>query len=131
MNTRGVALFFVLAILFMVMMLANLVLNLINSQSRLTNHQVRRIQAYYAAQAGTNYAFEQLRLGNNTWLTNSSSSKSFRICGGNYSAANPSLCSGNNLTEPSFPPLINYVNITVGPLGSLRPINATVNYTAE
>ncbi len=131
MNKKGVALFFDLAIFFMVVLLANLVLIFVNNQSKFTTHQVKRIQAYYAAQAGANYAFEKLRLGNSSWLTSNASSITLRICGSAFSAANPALCSGYNITEPSFPPLINYVNITVGPFNGLRSINATVNYTSD
>ena len=63
-NDKGVVLLMVLSTIFIVVILANVVLTLITSQSRLTHHQVSRIQAYYAAQAGMNYALEQLRLGN-------------------------------------------------------------------
>ncbi|MCX5714045.1 MAG: hypothetical protein NT033_04405, partial [Candidatus Omnitrophica bacterium] len=61
---RGTALFLVLAVVFVVVALANIILSFMHSQSRLTHHQVSRIQAYYAAQAGMNYALEQLRTGN-------------------------------------------------------------------
>lgn len=54
----------VLGTLLVVVILANVILSTILSQSRLTHHQISRIQAYYAAMAGMNYALEQLRLGN-------------------------------------------------------------------
>jgi len=54
----------VLGMLLVVMVLANVVIRMMLSQSRLTRHQVGRIQAYYATWAGINYAIEQLRLGN-------------------------------------------------------------------
>ena len=55
--------YMVLATLMVVVVLANVVLTIIASQSRLTHHQVSRIQAYYASMAGINYATEMLRLG--------------------------------------------------------------------
>ena len=58
------ALVLVLAVLFFVIVVANIVLILFSSQARLSHHQVSRIQAYYAGMAGINYAFEQLRIGN-------------------------------------------------------------------
>ncbi len=130
MNKKGVALFFVLAILLVVAILANIILNFIISQSSLTAHQVKRIQAYYAAQAGVNYAREQLRLNNPAWST-TTTYRTFKICGSAYSAAYPSSCNGDNITETSFPSSINYVGITIGPLNATnsRTINATVNYT--
>jgi len=136
MNKKGAALFLVLAIIFGVILLSGVVLNLITNQSKLTDHQVKRMQAYYAAQAGMNYGFEQLRIADaaSPWLTDTTSSRTFRICGSAYAAiASPaSLCTGENITEPSFPPIINYVNITVGPLNVVtneRSINATVDYS--
>lgn len=133
MNKKGVALFFVLAILLVVAILANIILNFISSQSSFTNHQVKRIQAYYAAQSGVNYAREQLRLNNAAWSTTTAPAdfRTFKICGGAYSAAYPSSCIGENITENSFPSAISYVGITIGPLNATnsRTINATVNYT--
>ncbi len=60
---RGVALFVVLATIFVVVLLANICLNIMVSQSRLTHHKVNRIQAYYAGWAVINYAQEELRRG--------------------------------------------------------------------
>ncbi len=62
-NKKGIVLFVVLATIFMVILLGNIILNIMSSQSRLTHHQVSRIQAYYAATAGANYAFDKLRRG--------------------------------------------------------------------
>lgn len=64
-NRKGVALFLVLTMLLVVVVLANVVLNLVLSQARLTHHGASRIQAKYAAMAGVNYALERLR--NGTW----------------------------------------------------------------
>lgn len=82
-NKKGTALLMVLATLLVVVALANVILLIISSQSRLTHHQIGRIQAYYAAQAGINYALENLRTG--TWTAGSCPS--------------PAGCS---LSDPSF-----------------------------
>jgi hypothetical protein len=60
---RGVAMYMVLVTLLIVVVLANVVLTIMSSQSRLTHHQVSRIQAYYASQAGMVLALENLRIG--------------------------------------------------------------------
>lgn len=123
MGKKGVVLFFVLAMLLVIVLLANVVLNLISSHSNLSNHEIRRTQAFYAAQAGINYAYEQLRLGNPVWQN----ALNIKIC----SSASAASCSGpNDFVEPFFPASINYVAITVGPPAySNRTITALVNYT--
>lgn len=60
---KAIVLFIVLATIFIVILLANILLGIMASQSRLTHHKVSRIQAYYAAMAGVNYALEMLRVG--------------------------------------------------------------------
>lgn len=60
---KGVALLAVLMTIFVVVILANIALNVMVSQGRLTHHKVNRIQAYYASWAAINYAQEMLRLG--------------------------------------------------------------------
>lgn len=130
MNKKGVALYFVLAVLLVVVLLANIVLNFVSSQRRLTTHQVKRVQAYYAAQAGVNYALEQLRL-NATWAA--AAGGTYRICGGAYNSTNPANCTGNNIVEASFPSSVNYVEVVIGPENPAfgnRTVNATVNYTS-
>jgi Tfp pilus assembly protein PilX len=72
-NSRGVALFIVLAALAIVVILADVVLNIMLSQNRLTHHQVSRIRAYYAAQAGMVYTLEMLKSG--IWAPDSSNTK--------------------------------------------------------
>lgn len=62
-HKKGVMLFMVLSTILVVVALANIILVLVSSQSRLTRHQTGRIQANYAAQAGIQYAIEMLRLG--------------------------------------------------------------------
>ncbi len=62
-HKKGVVLLIVLGTLLVVASLATVILSLILSHSRLTHHQTSRIQAYYAAMAGVNYALEKLRIG--------------------------------------------------------------------
>lgn len=64
---KGILLFMVLGMILIIVILAIVILNIISSQSRFTHHQVSRIQAYYAAQAGMNLAIERLRTG--VWVS--------------------------------------------------------------
>lgn len=66
---KGAILFIVLAVILVVVILSGVILSIISSQTRLTNHQVTRIKAYYATKGMMNYAFEMLR--NGTWVPNS------------------------------------------------------------
>ena len=130
MNKRGIALYLVLSILLVVVILANVVLSLINSQSKLTHHQVRRIQAYYAAQAGINYALENLRLNNTSWMTTTTPITKY-MCKANNTAIPE--CNPAGIIEDSLPTTIRYIQINVGPLDAasgLRSVNTTVNYTS-
>jgi Tfp pilus assembly protein PilX len=102
---KGIALFMVLGTLLVVVILAFIMLNIILSHSRLTQHQVNRIQAYYAAMAGINYALEQLRIG--AWTFNNP----------NNSCQDPVGC--NLPPDPDFPNAIQYVNIIFCPTGTL------------
>jgi Tfp pilus assembly protein PilX len=108
---KGVALLMVLTLILVVVILANVVLSIISSQSRLTHHEVSRIRAYYAARAGMILAFDRLRTG--TWGT------------GRYT-----LCRANcNINDPDIPyPVtinISSLNNTTG----VRTITITTNYT--
>jgi Tfp pilus assembly protein PilX len=62
-NKKGITLLMALATVLVVVFLANAILALILSHYRLTHHQVSRIRAYYAAQAGIVLALENLRTG--------------------------------------------------------------------
>ncbi len=120
----------VLATLLIVLILASVLLNIMLSQSRFTQHQTGRIQAYFASQAGLNYAIEKLRLGNDplNWPFPAA---------GNYSRT---LCrSGCDVIESALPFSVSLVNITVyapNSPGCLNPpqnaycISATANYTS-
>ena len=124
---RGVALFIVLGTILVVVILANIVLNIILSQSRLTHHQISRIRAYYASLAGMNYALEQLRTG--TWVYHGD------YCIGNITAGH---CSGFPLPHVVNDPDMPYeVRIHIDAPDPTRvnfpdvaPLNITVNYTS-
>ena len=103
----------VLALILLVVTLSNVGIILIRSQSQLTQHQVSRIQAYYAAQAGLNYTREQLRTG--AWGT------------GTYTFCR----SGCTINDSDLPPYTVTVTIgaTPGPgPGGTRQVSATVTY---
>jgi Tfp pilus assembly protein PilX len=124
MNNKGIALYLVLTILLVVVIFANIVLTLISNQNLLTHHQVKRIQAYYAGQAGVNYALEALRLNDSNWASDTQVITR-RFCRG---------CTSPNVSESDFPASINYVDVTVGLrnlLTGLRTIYTTVNYTGD
>lgn len=108
---KGVVLFIVLATLMIVIVLANAMLNIMSSQSRLTHHQVSRIQAYYAAQAGMNLAIERLRTG--TWGS------------GEYS-----LCkSGCIVNDTDIPYRVDIKISDPNPTTNIRTIAFTTTYT--
>jgi Tfp pilus assembly protein PilX len=98
-KNRGVALFVVLVTIFVVIILANIALNLMISQSRFTHHKVIRIQAEYAAWAAINYANEMLRLRTTNPLL------------GWDSSSCPALTGGCPLADANFPASITAVNI--------------------
>ena len=128
-NNRGVILLTVLSTILVVVALANIIVILVSSQSRLTQHQIGRSQAYYAAQAGTQYAIEMLRTA--AWAIPAAGSTLTRT-----------LCpQAAGCTDPNSG-LPFTVNITVGSLGSspnliggsgsalsgVAPITANVSY---
>ena len=88
-NKRGVLLFIVLATIIVVAILSTIMLRIMLSQSRLTHHQVSRIQAQYAAKAGMVMA--QSLLYSNTWT---------------YSPTNTCPNPGGCVIADTFPPSI-------------------------
>ena len=124
-NSKGIALILVLSFTLIVAILANITLIVIRSQSRLTHHQLSRIQAIYAAQAGMNYALEKLRVGDSNWTST------------NCTAASP--CSVPFDSGDFKPPSIvgNTVSVVIrapgssGCLGNEACISTTATYTYE
>lgn len=109
-NNKGVALYIVLTMLLVVVILANVILSLVLSHSRLTHHQVSRIQAYYAAQAGMNLAMEMLRTGDPNWPMPAPPVPGYYQC---YlcNSGCPNLCDINDAGV--LPVSINSVTITI------------------
>jgi Tfp pilus assembly protein PilX len=62
-SKRGIILFIVIGIIMLVAVLSTIILRIVANQSRLTHHQVSRVQAMYAAKAGMVWALEMLRTG--------------------------------------------------------------------
>ncbi len=109
-----------------VVTLATVILRIISSQSRLTHHQVSRIQAQYAAKAGVVYALEQLRK-NTVAPWNSSGTINFKIC--------RVAAGGCDMTDITFPASISEVDVVVQPLAvssgpyGTREVKAKAIYT--
>lgn len=115
---KGVALFLVMLVIFITVLLGNVILVLFSSQSRLTHHQISRIQALYAIRAAMNYTFEKLRIGD--WPQGTK--------------VNYSFCqSGCDVNDSDLPHAVNRVDIIVGAIDSglpgTRKITITANYT--
>lgn len=66
-SRKGIILYMVLGVLLIVAVLANVIVMVITSHTRFTEHQVRRIKAYYAAMGGIVYAREMLILKVPDW----------------------------------------------------------------
>jgi hypothetical protein len=131
-NKKGVMLFIVLGMLLIVAIMIGGILGFVSSSLRKTYHQVRRIKAYYAAQAGLNCAIYKIRQGE--WDT----AGSYKICSRwKIGGATPEPWPECNFTDYDLP-----FNVTISvsdadsascpsppaPLGGFC-INATVDYT--
>jgi len=113
---KGVVLFLILAALAIAIILAAALLSLMLNQARITNHQVSRVRAFYAAQAGINLAMEQLRthvwVGTGTHIL----SKDTAICS-----------SAGNICDDDIP---FPVTINITSTGGIFNISATADYTS-
>jgi Tfp pilus assembly protein PilX len=110
-SRNGVVLYMVLVSILAAMVIASSILSIILSQARLSLHETNRVQAYYAALAGANYAIEKLRTGN--WTYNTSSDNS---CPVNVNDCNAGGCP---LKDTAFPNTINQtVRIVFLPKGT-------------
>ncbi|MDD5252860.1 MAG: hypothetical protein WC416_00960 [Candidatus Omnitrophota bacterium] len=122
-SRKGVILFIVLGTIIVVLTLSTVILRIMLSQTRLTHHQVSRIQAQYAAKAGINYALEMLRTNDPNWPATTEYTRVMRRSG----AVSP------DFDEPNLPGSIDSVEITVynpgtGPSGT-RKISAKAIFT--
>lgn len=118
-NRKGAILFIVVGIIMVVAVLAAALLRTISNQSRLTHHQVTRIQAQYAAKAGMVLVFDKLRRGD--WSQNALVPNYYCINGpvdvGVNCPAGPS-----RVDDPTIP---YNVQITVFPQNPPTGINGT------
>ncbi len=112
-SEKGIVLLLVLSLIMIGAVLAGVIMNITLSHFELTRHKVQRIRAYYAALAGMNLAFEQLRVGNSSWTA-----------GGNHT-----LCeSGCDVNDADIP---YRVDINITPTGgSNYTLNISANYTS-
>lgn len=129
-GNKAVALLIVLAAVVMVVLMANMVLNIVANQARMDQYKLSRIQAYYAAQAGANLAREMLRSGAAHWpLPAVGGSYIHRICNG-------CVIGPGDVNEPNLPDSVRSVIITVSdpalcpgsPAGLQACIRVTANY---
>ena len=120
-DIKGVILFIVIGVIMVVIILSTVILRVIANQSRLTHHQVSRIQAQYAAKAGVIYALDMLRRNEPGWSAITTVVK--RMC-------KQSSC---EVFEPNLPSGVQYIDISVyGPhsgVSDTRKISATATYT--
>ncbi|MDD5409570.1 MAG: hypothetical protein PHC71_05735 [Candidatus Omnitrophica bacterium] len=79
---KGVILLIVLATILIITILAGVVLGVITNQSRLTQHKIARIKAYYAARGIMNYANYMIKAG--AWIPSTTQNR--YACLGNCSA---------------------------------------------
>jgi len=117
-NKLGIALYMVLGTIVIITILANIVLRLVSSQSRLTHHQISRIKAYYAAQAGLNYTLELLRLGKVT-VPDEGSDPAYVCLNGCIDA---NMMTANMHSDADIP-----YNVQV----AINPANSGINTTAR
>lgn len=145
-NRKGIILLVVLATVMVAIILANIILSTMSNQSRLTHHQVSRIQAYYASLAGMNLAYDHLRAGDDlaTWPMPATQAPNLFytrfLC---QDAAINANCGGPNaIIDVNLPVSLVEVAITVtdrnapapprpcnAPAGSQLCIDATATYT--
>lgn len=115
---KGVILVIVLGVALIIIGLALAGIFIMTQQARISEHKIKRMRAFFAAQAGMIHALEELRLGrdpNNTTLTV-----------GNDSSATGGTIKGYPLGGLDAD--ISYDSTdTSGPRGT-SPVDITVNY---
>jgi len=112
-NNKGMILLVVICTIFLAILLSNVILRIISSQSRLTHHQVSRIQAYYAGLGGVNYAYDKLRKGD--WAT-PTSPVTYYLCR-SLNDCIPNVTGNTLITEAGLPKSLQGVSITITPRG--------------
>ena len=115
MKSKGIALVLVLGFIMVAVLAANIALRLISGHSLLARHKAGRIQAFYAAQAGINYALEQLRTG--AWTLNPPAGSDKHYCI-NDDGVTMNCADGNPLGNIVDGDILFGVEITIGPENS-------------
>ncbi|MFH1441403.1 MAG: hypothetical protein ABIH18_05135 [Candidatus Omnitrophota bacterium] len=115
-KVKGSALLFVLVMLMIVTLLANVVLQVMLNQSRLSQHRIWRVQALYEAQAAMVLTMQQLRDRN--W--DYSSNYCLNACPPNMAGPVP---------IPTNDELIYDIGIGIGALGSGPNNTARIDIT--
>ena len=130
-NKRGVILFIVIGVIIVSAMLAVVILRIISNQSRLTHHQLSRIQAQYAAKAGVLFALDKLRLNDTANGWNSVGTINKKICKSLTSDLGCNLA--GVIIDSDLPNTIRAIDIAVEAPGSgvsgTRKVRATAIYT--
>lgn len=114
---KGVILVIVLGIALIIIGLALAGIFIMTQQARISEHKIKRMRAFFAAQAGMVHALEELRLGRNPNDTS--------ITIGTDSSATSGLIPGYPLLGLSAD--IEYLDDNTGPRGT-DPVNITVDY---
>ncbi|MCX5699037.1 MAG: hypothetical protein NTX01_05025 [Candidatus Omnitrophica bacterium] len=140
-DKRGIILFIVIGVIMVVVILATVVLRIISNQSRLTHHQVSRIQAQYAAKAGVLYALDKMRRNDDAacWPSTGSYTGCMSSSPATCFASMPAVLPACVVIEPALAATdpyhspVSYVAITVDAIGTgpsnTRKVSATANYT--
>jgi len=132
-DKSGIILFIVIGVIMVVAILSTIILRVVSNHSRLTHHQVSRIQAQYAAKAGVLYALDKLRRNDDpgNWPDSGTIVKS--MCQ-KVAAADLECDCSSPIIEPGLPNSVKCVKITVGLPDSgvvpgTRKVSATAAYT--
>ncbi|MDD5130231.1 MAG: hypothetical protein PHS66_04170 [Candidatus Omnitrophica bacterium] len=102
---KGAILFIVIGIILVVVILSTITLRVIANHSRLTHHQVSRIQAMYAAKAGMLYALDALRRNDTTAVACLTGTGMIMRRSGSAACV---------IVEPELPASVSQVDIIVG-----------------
>ncbi len=123
---KGVVLLIVLATLLVVVILSSVILNAITNQSRLTNHQISRIKAYYADRGMMTYALEMLRKGEGAggWAADPTNNR--YVC---HSKVVGGDCSSLGISPPYYATITTDAFIPYDILITIFPLNQALGNT--
>jgi hypothetical protein len=110
---KGIVLIIVLAMIFFIMLLANVILTIITSEFRLVQHSVARTQGYYAGMAGIHYAYNRLTVGDPGWPIPPAGNSYIRYLCDFSSSKCPGTIVHNDINETNLPESVDFVAIAV------------------